>query len=49
MGDEINSFFRKMLEKMGLLSTLIFLLNDKNSDNIIGASVEIERKQVLQN
>ena len=49
MGDEINSFFRKMLEKMGRLSTLIFLLNHKNSDNIIGGSVEIERKQVLQN
>ena len=48
MGNEINSFFRKILEKIGPLSTLIFPLNHKNSDKIIGVeAVEAEQKQVL--
>ena len=49
MRNEINSIFRKVLEKIGPSSTLIFRLNHKNSGNIIDGTVEAERKQVLQN
>ena len=49
MGNENNSLFRKVIEKIGRLSTLIFLLNHKTSDNIIDGTVQAERKQVLQN
>ena len=49
MRNEINSIFRKVLEKIGQSSTLIFRLNHKNSDNVIDETVEAERKQVLQN
>ena len=49
MGNEINSFFRNVLEKIGWLSNLIFLLNYKYLDNITDGTVETERKQVLQN
>ena len=45
MGNEINSFFRKELEKVGRLSTFMFQLNHKNQDNIIGGTVGAERKQ----
>ena len=37
-----------MLEKIGRLSTVIFLLNHKNSNNIIDGTVEAAWKQVFQ-
>ena len=37
-----------MLEKIGRLSTVIFLLNHKNSNNVIDGTVEAAWKQVLQ-
>ena len=37
-----------MLEKIGRLSTVIFLLNHKNSNNIIVGTVEAAWKQVFQ-
>ena len=40
MGNEINSFFRKVLEKIGRLFNLIFLLNHINLDNMIDGTVE---------
>ena len=46
---KLTPFSKKCLKKLGRLSTLIFLLNHKHSDNIIDGIVEAERKQVLEN
>ena len=40
MGNEINSFFRKVLEKIGRLFNLICLLNHINLDQMIDGTVE---------
>ena len=51
MGNEINSFFRKVLEKIGRLFNLIFLLNHINLDNMIDGTVEssaVSRANYLQ-
>ena len=45
---KLTPFSEKCLKKIVRLSTLIFLLNRKNLDNVIGATVETEQKQVLQ-
>ena len=45
MVNEINSFFRTSI--VGRLSTFMFQLNHKNSDNIIGGTIGAERKQTV--
>ena len=40
---KLTPFSEKSLKKIYRLSTLIFLLNHKNSDNIINGTVEAER------
>ena len=48
MGNEINFFYKKVLEKFFLtLSNFTLRLNHKNLDNIIEENVEAEWKQVL--
>ena len=46
---KLTPFSKKCLKKIGRLSTLTFLLNHKNLDNIIEGTAETERKQVFQN
>ena len=46
MGNEINFFYKKVLEKNRLYNFTL-QLNHKNLDNIIEENVEAERKQVL--
>ena len=48
MDTKLTSFSEKCLKKIGRLSTVIFLLNHKNSNNIIDGTVEAAWKQVFQ-
>ena len=45
MGKKFTTFSEKRLKKIDRLSTVIFRLNYKNSDNIISGTVEPEQKK----
>ena len=45
MGKKFTTFSEKRLKKIDRLSTVIFRLNYKNSDNIISGTVEPEQKR----